>query len=614
VVDFAESEKAKLARAKKEGWGKQFQRAIQEGWSHHVRTKSDEQALREGCYFDSAAAARVVAFFPTFLTHCKGKFAGKPFELLEWQIRDVIEPIYGWKRANGYRRFTRVYIEIPKKNGKSTLAAGIGLYMLAADKEFGANCYSVASDRLQANIVHGEAVNMVEASPKLRKALKINRSSWLISYRKKLSTYRSLSSSPSGKEGFDGHCAICDELHVWQGRELWDALRYMGRARTQPLIFVITTAGDSKEGVCWEQHEYALKVLSGEIVDTRFYPLVFALTEKEIEGDKIYDRKLWRKANPSLGFTIDEEEFARDLAEAMASPRTRAAFLRYSFNIWAQSETRWLPMDIWAKAAKSIEFPKLETAYAGLDLAKVSDMSALVLTFGLARDPVPSGMERLRMLRDLVARGDQLKEGEIYCLPRGDARILLAAGVAEPYESPRPYHQVAYFWIPEDRVKELEKENANNEMRRWAEGGYVRLTRGNVTEYSVILAQIKELNRRYRIDKLAFDPWQAESLTQDLEADGIERIEFGQTMGHYAHPTAEFERLLRLGLLTHAPNPVLDWQARNVTVKTDVSGNYRPVKPAHDDHRKIDGIVAAIMSLDTAMLSPESSSTSSLVY
>lgn len=591
-----------------------FSRAKREGWFHRIRTKSDEQAVAEGCYFDQAAADRVVSFFPKFLVHCKGKFAGKPFELLEWQIRDVIEPLFGWMRPNGQRRFTRSYIEIPKKNGKSTLAAGLGLYMMCADNEYGSNVYSVASDRLQASIVHGEAVNMVDASAKLSKAIKINRSTWLISYRKKLSTYRALSSSPSGKEGFDGHCAICDELHVWNGRELWDALRYMGRARRQPLIFVITTAGDSMDGVCWEQHEYASKVISGEIVDTRFYALIYSLTEEEIAGDKIYDRALWRKANPSLGFTIDEDEFGRDLAEAMQSPRTRAAFLRYSFNIWAQSVTRWIPMDIWSKAHKKIEFPRLTTAYAGLDLAKVSDMSALVLTIPLEREPVPSGMERVKFLRDLAHGSTKYEENQVYCVPRMMAKQLLSAGVAETYEIPRPYHQIPYFWIPECRVKELEKENSALPFRKWAEQGHLRLTKGNATEFSLILSAIRELNKHFRIDKLGFDPWQAESITQDLEGEGIERFEFGQGMASYAHPTAEFERLLRLGLLTHEPNPILDWQAKHVSVKTDAAGNFRPVKPPHEDHRKIDGIVASIMSLSVAQLAPDTPTGNMIIY
>lgn len=589
-------------------------RAKREGWLDQIRTASDEKAVAEGCYFDRAAADRVVRFFPQFLVHCKGEFQGKPFELLDWQIRDVIYPIFGWKRPNGFRRFSKAYIEIPKKNGKSTLAAGIGLYMLCADNEFGAHVYSAASDRQQAAIVHNEAINMVDTSRKLRKELKINRSNWQISFRKKLSKYIAISASPAGKEGYDGHCAICDELHVWNGRELWDALHYMGRARRQSLIFVITTAGNDMDSVCYDLHKYALGILNNDIEDTAFYPLVYHLEEHEIEGDKIYDRTLWRKCNPSMGFTIDEEKFGRELKEAMHSPRTRSAFLRYSFNIWCQDVTTWLPQDFWIKSAIKIESPRLTTVYGGLDLAKISDMSALALTEPLERTPVPNGFDQVKVIRDFSNRGEMYKENAVAMFHQSIAKALVSAGVVEPYVAPRPYYQRFWFWIPEEKVIDLEKIFPNLPFRQWAEKGFLNLTRGNVTDYGSILARIRELNKYYRIEKLAFDPWNAEHLTQQLEEDGIERVEFGQSMANFAHPTAEFERLLRAGLLKHEPNPVLDWQSKNVKVKTDASGNFRPVKPAHEDHKKIDGIVAGIMSLNEAMLAPDAPTGASLIY
>lgn len=554
-------------------------RAKREGWAHRIQTKSDEQAVREGCYFDQAAADRVARFFPKFLRHSKGAFAGKPFELIDWQRHNVIEPIFGWKRPNGFRRFTRTYIELPKKNGKSTLAAGIGLYMLCADGEFGANCFSVATDRMQAGIVHGEAVKMVDASKVLTKLLKVHRSTNKISYRKKLSEYLALSASPAGKEGFDGHCAICDELHVWYGRELWDALRYMGRARRQPLIFVITTAGDNLEGVCWEQHEYARSILDGHVIDTRYYPLIYACTAEDLEGDKIYDRTLWRKANPSIGHTIDEEEFGRDLIEAMQSPRSKASFLRYSFNVWSQSVTRWLDAETWKNGELVKEFKRGSVCFAGLDLAKISDMTGLALIFSEKLDrPVVHPAIKPVLVSDQTAPPERKDE--------------------------KRYHHKAWFWIPEGRIVEIEKENPAMPIREWIAKGFVTVTPGDVTDYATIKRDVLALSKQYNIERIAFDPWNAESLTQELESQGIDRVEFRQTMANYAHPTAEFERLLKAKLLTHDPNPVLDWQARNVTVLSDASGNFRPVKPPHEDHRKIDGIVSGIMGLNEAMLAP----------
>lgn len=545
-------------------------KAKREGWYHEIRTASDEQALLEGCYFDQRQADRVCDFFTKFLRHSKGAHAGKPFELLDWQRERLINPVFGWMRPTGFRRFTRVYCELPKKNGKSTIAAGIGLYMMVGDREAGAHIFSAATDKKQAMIVHSEAINMVERSPALMKAIKINRSTNLLRHRRSSSEYSALSAAPNGKEGFDGHCAVIDELHVWPGRQLWDALRYMGRARRQPIIFVITTAGDDLQSVCYEQHQYAENVLSGKIIDTRFYPLVYGCTAAELEGDKIFDRKLWRKANPSMGHTMDEDEFGRDLKEAMQSPRSRNAFLRYSFNVWAQSVTAWLDHDDWSKAAIK---PDLRhqwpedgaTCYGGLDLAKTSDMSSFVLVFGTDRE-----------------------------------------------NQARSYELRPTFWLPRAKVIEL---SDRLEVKQWEEQGFLNVTEGDVVDYESIKSEIARLNQKYRIEKVAFDPWNAEALTQWLETElGINRVEFRQSIANFTHPTSEFERLLKAGLLSHPDHPILSWQARHVSVKTDVSGNYRPVKPEHGDIRKIDGIVASIMGLSEAMLAAPPSTGNLLIF
>lgn len=540
-------------------------RAKREGWLHQIRNASDEQALFEGCYYDQAAADRVGLFFRRFLRHSKGSHAGKPFELIDWQRENLIDPVFGWKRPNGMRRFTRVYCELPKKNGKSTIAAGIGLYMLCGDGEKGSKVFSAASDRDQAKIVHDEAVNMVDTSPALLRAIKINRSTNKLTYLKGRSEYSALSAAPRGKEGLDGHCAIIDELHIWSGRQLWDALRYMGRARRQPLIFVITTAGDDLESVCWEQHEYAQAILSSERTDTRYYPLIYACKADELEGDAILDREKWRRANPSIGHTIDEDEFGRDLAEAIASPRSKAAFLRYSFNIWSQSVTAWLDQRVWAKAkSPTVEDSMIGlSCHGGLDIAKVSDMSALTLVF--------------------------TREG-----------------------SPRKFHLIPYFWLPEAKVEEL---SDTLPVRDWQRNHLLTVTEGDAVDYSTIQRDIVALHNRFQIQRLAFDPWNAEAITQWLENEAsIPRVEFRQTISNYAYPTSEFERLLKAGLLTHSGHPILDWQARHVNVWTDASGNFRPVKPKHADNRKIDGIVASIMGLSEAILAEAPCTGSPLIF
>jgi phage terminase large subunit-like protein len=324
-------------------------KAKREGWLAAIRTEADELAALDGCYFSPQLADYVCSFFPRFLCHSKGQWAGKPFELLDWQREDLIRPLFGWLRPDGLRRYRRAYVEIPKKNGKSAIASGIGLFMLLGDGEQGAEIYSAAADRDQAAIVHREAINMVKASPALESLLTVNASTHLISCGKTNSWYKAISSTPSGKEGFNAHAIICDELHVWRGRELWDALLYAGRARTQPLLFVITTAGADSLSVCREQHDYAANVLNGTFRDDRFFAYIRSASKEEIDARGADCRELWYQANPSMGVTIDPEEFGRDLAEAARTPTAWASFLRYSFNVWNTGQKRWLSMEAWRR-------------------------------------------------------------------------------------------------------------------------------------------------------------------------------------------------------------------------------------------------------------------------
>lgn len=528
-------------------------RARREGWAKWIRSEADERALLEGYRFDTRRADHITEFFPRFLVHAKNKHAGKPFELLRWQRDELLAPMFGWVRRDGLRRFRRAYVEIPKKNGKSTLAAGLGLYMLAADGEHGSQVYSAAADRDQASIVHGEAIAMVDAAPKLARQLRINRSTKTIFFDARNSKYKALSAAPGGKEGLDGHCAIIDELHIWKGRALWDALRYMGRGRPEPLIFVITTAGADREGVCWEQREYAQRVIDGSITDHRYFPLIYAATEAEVKGDRVFDRDLWHRVNPSMGETIDPDEFEADLKEALNSPSSKPSFLRYSFNIWSRSVGAWLDSTLHDENAEAYTEEELEgeTCYAALDVAKLLDMTALSLLFPCR-------------------------------------------------ENPGTYRRIHRFWMPEATA--YKRQDVCPQLLQWAQDGYLKLTDGDVCDYAVVRADIEELANRFSIQELAFDPWNAEAITQDIEtATGIERVEFRQTIGNFADPTAEYEKLLRERRMLHNGNPVIGWQMGHVQVKTDPSGNIRPVKPPRGDHKTIDGIVSDIMALARAI-------------
>lgn len=514
-----------------------------------TRTQADEKAVAAGCRFDLRAADKVRSFFPKFLVHSKGQFAGKPFELLDWQFTDILAPIFGWKRKDGTRRFRKAFIEIPKKNGKSTLAAGVGLFMLVGDGEGGAEVYSTAAARDQAMIVHREAEMMVAKSEALQDELDVNKSTHTIRFPSRDSFYSAIASDADLKEGLNAHAIIIDELHAWKGnagRNFFNALRFAGRGRRQPLMFMITTAGDDDTSICYDQYKYAKQILNGEINDdTRF----FAYIREADPGDNFEDEAVWKKANPSLGITINAEEFGNDLREAKKTPSDWAVFLRYSFNIWmvAGANPAIDPEDWKAcKADFTEEDLDGETALAAIDLSRKNDMTALALLFWL------EALARFRVL--------------------------------------------FFYWLPEETVNAA---NTVQAIKDWAEWGFIRVTEGNVTDYEQVRKEMAELFERFGVRSVAFDPLFAEEITQKLaEETGVERIEFAQTATNYAAPSAELERLVLGRLIEHNGNPVAAWNLSNLRWKTDSNNNKRPIKPSGP--KKIDGIVALIMTLGTA--------------
>lgn len=517
-----------------------------------IKSSADELAVANGCYFDEAAAVHVDDFFRKNLCHSKGsQWAGKPFELLDWQRDDIIFPIFGWMREDGTRRYRKAYIELPKKNGKSTLGAGVGLYLLCADGEPGAEIYSAATDQAQASIVHDEAINMVDASPRLSAILKVNRSNKNIALHANLSFYRALSGDAINKEGLNAHGIIDDELHVWKGRKLWEALRYAFRARRQGLNFAITTAGDDMHSVCREQHDYAVGVAAGTVKDDRFFGYIREATAE----DDIFDKKIWYKANPSMGITINEKEFAADIEEARQSPSSLAAMKRYSFNIWMTAENPWLNLDDWKKCEKPFTANDLlgRECWAGLDLSKSRDMTSLVLAF-----------------------------------PESDGSVSL----------------LPYFWLPESTLEDTRQ--ANRELYRvWSQDGFLELTEGNTIDYKVVRERLVSLKSMFNLRKVAFDPMYAQQLATELHNEcSIECQEFRQTVMNFAPACAEFEKLITDGNLKHNGNPILSWQAGHVNVRTDANNNKRPVKPTPNDPRKIDGIVAAIEAVGSMIATP----------
>ncbi|MGF7429594.1 terminase large subunit [Thermoanaerobacterium thermosaccharolyticum] len=493
-------------------------------------------------WFDENAANRAVIFFERYLKHTKGKWAGAKFELMDWQKNDIIRPLFGWKRKDGTRKYRTAYIEIPRKNGKSTLSSGIALYLLFADNEYGAEIYSAAADREQAAIVFEIAKAMVEASPALKKRAKIYKRSIVVP--KTMSSYKVLSADAPTKHGLNAHGIIFDELHAQPNRELWDVLTTSTGAREQPLVVAITTAGYDKNSICWEQHDYARKVLDGIIDDPSFFAYMAAADE----NDDWRDPKTWKKANPGLGQTVKLEYLEQEAKKAEQIPAYQNTFRRLHLNQWTQQDERWLDMAAWDATAGVVNANKLigHECYGGLDLASTTDIAALVLLF-----PMDNGN----------------------------------------------YHILPYFWIPEANMKErIIRDKVPYDA--WARDGFIEATEGNVIDYGVIRKRINELGRIYNIKEIGHDPWNATQLSLELDGDGFTMVPIRQGFASLSSPTKELMNLVLSKKIKHGGNPVLRWMADNMVVKQDPAGNIKPDKSKSTE--KIDGIVALIMAIDRA--------------
>lgn len=502
---------------------------------------SPEEARAAGAefWFDLAAADLACDFFPTFLVHLEGPKAGKPFELEGWQSRDIIRPLFGWKRIDGTRRYRIAYIEIPRKNGKTTLAAGIALLLTFTDREAGAQVYSAAADKDQAAIVFNAAVEMRNQHPELRRRS--------MAYRRALvvpqwgASFKPLSSDARRKHGFNVHGFIFDEFHVQEDRELYDVLHTATGARAQPLEIIITTAGYDRKSICWTMHDYALKVRDGIIVDSTFLGVIYAAEE----GDDWRHPATWEKANPNLGISVRRDYLAAECEKAKQLPSYENTFKRLHLNVWTEQASRWIPTETWDLIDEVVDAEDLEgmTCAGGLDLSSVSDLSALVLDF-------------------------EREDGAHVWLP--------------------------FFWMPRENV-ELRVRRDRVPYDQWVRQGLIKATDGNVVDYRVIRADMNAIAERFHVREVAFDRWNSQSLVTDLQDDGFKMVAFGQGFASMSAPTKEFEKLVLGRRLVHSKHPVLRWMLSNVTVRQDPAGNVKPDKEKSGE--KIDGIVAGIMAL-----------------
>ena len=494
---------------------------------------------------EGAKRAKQAVAFIEQLRHVKGRWAGQPFKLLPWQCDDVILPLFGTLNPDGMRQHRTAYIEIPRKNGKSSLAAAIALYMLCADNEWGAEVYGAAYDREQASIVFDIAAQIVRHTPALTKHLEVIDSQKRIVYRRTGSFYRAVSRETLGAHGFNASAIIFDEIHTQKSRDLWDVLTTSTGAREQPLVFGITTAGFGGTSLCRELHDYSEKVLRGTIKD----PTQFAYIRAADPDDDWTSEKVWRKANPSLGKTINIDYLRKECRRAKELPSYQNTFRRYHLNQWTQQEERWIDLRVWDACAPAAPAPlEGRACYGGLDLASNIDIAAFVLDF--------------------------------------------------PPQNGGAHDLLAWFWIPEEGMRErIQRDRVPYDA--WVRDGLVQVTPGNVIDHRAIRLKIEALKEVFDIREIAFDRWGAVQISTELQDAGFTMVQFGQGFASMSPASKEFQRLLLAKNLRHGGNTVLRWMADNVVIEQDPAGNIKPSRKHSTE--KIDGIVAAIMALDRAI-------------
>ncbi|AZF90289.1 MAG: terminase large subunit [Phage 5P_3] len=503
-----------------------------------------EHGHERGLRFDRQRAEHVLRFFG-FLRHSKGEWAGQPFTLEPWQ-QFLLWVLFGWLRADGTRRFRTAYIEVPRKNGKTTLVAGIGLYLMEADGEPGAEVYSAATKRDQALLAHSEATRMVKASPALSKRIRAYKNN--LNNPITASKYEPLGADADTMDGLNVHGGLIDELHAHKTRAVVDVLDTATGARRQPLIVEITTAGYDRTSICWEHHEYTRQVLEGLVQDDRWFGFIATLDE----GDDWKDEVVWAKANPNFGVSVKPDDLRSKASRAAHLPAAQNAFLRLHLNVWTQQSERWIDPDLWDANGDELDEAELagRPCYGGLDLSSVSDLTAWVMVFPHDEDAAAV---------DVLAR----------------------------------------FWAPESRLTD-DHNQYKEQYQAWAREGWLKTTPGDAVDYSAVKRQIIEDAGRFRLIDMNVDRlFQGYQLSMELADEGISLFGMGQGFLSMAVPVKEFERRLLDKKLNHGNNPILRWMAGNVAVKTDPAGNLKPDKA--ESQGKIDGIVALIMAIDRAM-------------
>lgn len=509
-----------------------------------IQTWADVDAVvNHGCYFSEREALRVVKFFKRWIRASKGRSANKPIPLIDWQVYDFLAPLYGWRRANGLRRFRRGGLWIPKKNGKSTLSSGLALFHLLKDKEFGPEIYSAAGDRNQASIIYDEATRMAKACGPMDEKLRYINSKKTILAPGNAGKFAALSAEATLHEGINASLILFDELHVQKNRVLWDTLAGSQIAREEPLFLSLSTAGIYNPlGIGWEEWQRGERIRNGLDLDFSFFSLCYCVDDKADPADP----ENWRRANPSINATVYEENIRELYVAAAAASAKLDQFRRYHLNIWVRGFNRWLDILLWAQLGEPYTEELLlgQRCFGGLDLGSVDDLTALVLLF---------------------------PQAEMKC------RIL------------------SWFWLPIENIDLLEEKHGVP-YRRWAEQGHIRLTEGNRTSYNEMQEDVLELRKKFKIAEVRYDPYNAQQLVENLANAGLVMTEQKQGYRDFSPIIKAADVAINRRRLVHNSNPVMDWMAGNCQIHEDPQGNWKLIKSHRGVRFKIDGPVAMVMA------------------
>jgi len=547
--------------------------AKNEGWLSWVRDgegeEADERAMIAGCKFDIRRAEHVVDFFEKFGVLTEGSWKGQPFKLLDWQ-RDWLMRGFGWVRyskewSDWIRRFRYLYLEVPKKNGKTPMVATLGNYLLFADSyERQIHQHLAATTRKQAERCLMHAVRALKYRPELGNLAITRRLEGFQQLDYGDNTWTVLASDPASSDGINGH-VLADELHRWVGFEFFNTLRWALATQKEGLFVGITTAGSEMESVCRTLHDKTTAINDGHQTDQQFFGKVFSAAT----DDDPHLEETWKKANPSLGskkhHPIKLSNFRADYEAAKNDPTQWPAWSQLRLNLWRTASDAWLPIEYWDRGdaerkknkrkridcyesftAESFDFAELNSVMA-FDGATTRDTSAAVFTFEHPTD-----------------------EGALLVLP--------------------------FFWLPEARAEQL---SDRVPYRQWAEQGFIKLTPGDAVDFTTIYQDLLDLLAKFETREFYFDPYfQAEWLTQKIEDEtGIPRIEFRQTINAFSPCMKTAERMIIEKTLRHNGHPLLTWQFGNTRARSNANQDIRPDKQKHGDYRTIDGIVAMIMTM-----------------